>query len=232
MHTQYGYAHVSWLQVPHLDLACLPRSLTELDAQQWHDLTTASVTAGGSSSGSTVAVGGSSAGSSSKRDRVWLPSLRRLVLPRTLQVSRASTIYACTGPCAAESTAEANTAYEAAPPQFHASDDINSSDVDEQLEELLQLHHHAALLSSLCAGCPELRELELVQWQLPVAAVIAAAKQWRHLRRLSFLQPESHTEIEALHQGLASVGNGALQVQLQERLVLSRYPWSSVLSMQ
>jgi hypothetical protein len=213
---QLQQLRVAWLQVPHLDLACLPDSLTELDIQQPHDLTCVSITC---SSNSSSRVGGSTSSSS----EIWLPSLKRLVLPRMLQVNRAAACTQCTFPDGQE--------LDKAAADDSSKEDTTVDDSDEGDEdELMQLHYNAALLLDLAAACPELQELELVQWQLPPAAVLAAAQQLRHLKLLSLLQPGSKAEEEALQQQLAGVRAAGVQLRLQERLVLSSYPWSSVLA--
>jgi hypothetical protein len=230
---QLQQLQVAWLQVPHLDLACLPASLTELDVQQPHDLTTVSITC-----------------SSSSRGGVRLPSLKRLVLPRTVQVSRmaaaktngAPSNAAEEGGVQADDDAAATATQQGASPADNgltgASEDSSgcTDDDDERYckrdSELaaLQLHHHATLLLELAVGCPELQELELVQWQLPLAAVLAAARQLRYLKLLSLLRPGSKADEGVLQQQLAAAKGGSVKLKLQEQLVLSEYPWSSVLA--
>jgi hypothetical protein len=224
---------VAWLQVPHLDLAYLPASLTELDVQQPHDLTPVSITCSSSSSRRASGTHGSSSNSSSD---VWLPNLKRLVLPRTLQIIRAA---AWKTRCAFSNDSEADNDLQAAG-EAHSSnspaagDSSEASDAsddsDEDDDDLLQLHYNALLLLELAAGCPELHELQLVQWELPPAAVLAAARQLRYLKLLSLRQPGSKVEEEALLQQLAGVRGGSVRVRLQEQLVLSSYPWSSVMA--
>ncbi|KAF8072665.1 hypothetical protein HT031_000325 [Scenedesmus sp. PABB004] len=62
---QLSRLEVAWLHVPHVELAALPPSLTELDAQQPHELMPACVTC-------------------TPPGAAWLPRLRRAVLPRVL----------------------------------------------------------------------------------------------------------------------------------------------------
>jgi hypothetical protein len=225
---QLQQLQVAWLQVPHLDLACLPPSLTELDVQQPHDLTRVSITCNSSSS---------------RQSRVMLPSLKRLVLPRTLQVSRrtaaeahdalASNIQevdAQAGDVTAAAAASGTDPVPADDSVADISEDSSDHSEDDDADVLLQLHHNAALLVELAVGCPELQELELVQWQLPPAAVLAAAQQLRYLKLLSLLQPDSKVGEQVLQQQLAGVRGGSLTLKLQEQLVLSSYPWSSVLA--
>jgi hypothetical protein len=88
------------------------------------------------------------------------------------------------------------------------------------------------VLLSLALGAPELKEVELVQWQPASACVVAAAQSFPRLKLLSLVGPDGACdELRAavsavrVQQGLRSV-----DVQLQEHLVLSSFPWSSVLS--
>lgn len=49
-----------------------------------------------------------------------------------------------------------------------------------------QQHLEAALLLTLVARCPEVREAELVQWQqLPESTILAAARNLRQLKLLT-----------------------------------------------
>jgi hypothetical protein len=225
---QLQQLQVAWLQVPHLDLACLPPSLTELDVQQPHDLTSVSITC---------------SSSSSSKSGVWLPSLKRLVLPRTLQVSRTAAAALDTqasdiekagveqeNAAAADAAATGTDPVAADDNVPDASEDSSDRSEDDDTDVLLQLHQNAALLLELAVGCPELQELELVQWQLPPAAVLAAAQQLRYLKLLSLMQPDSKADEEVLQQQLAGVRGGSVTLKLQEQLVLSSYPCSSVLA--
>jgi len=96
----------------------------------------------------------------------------------------------------------------------------------------LQRHQEAALLLSIVDGCPELKELELVQWQPCPAAVLAAVQHLRFLRLLSVVGPDSNVdELQRQVEAVRVQGNmRAVDLQLQEPLVLSSYPWSSVLA--
>lgn len=242
-----------YLQVPHLDLACLPSSLMELNAQQPHDLTPVSITC---SRGSSHTGDSNKAGSSSSSG-VWLPNMKRLVLPRTLQVVRFQKgADSATGEGAGMSSAAAtgdlsatrvvpdatlagdmtpgNMAVESAEgisvSEFSSdlADDVSSADTDgDQVQ--MQLHHTAAIMLQLTLGCPELRELGLVQWQLPAAAVLSAVQHWRYLRSLSIGQPDEQRVSDMLQAGVRIVRDGNVTLELQEQLILSRYPWSSVL---
>jgi hypothetical protein len=225
---QLQQLQVAWLQVPHLDLACLPASLTELDVQQPHDLTSVSITCNSSSS-------------NSSQSRLRLPSLKRLVLPRTLQVSwrTAAESHGMLVSAIEEVDVQAEDAAAAATgpdpvaaddKASHTSEDGSAHSEDDGAYTLLQLHHNAALLLELAIGCPELQEIEFVQWQLPPAAVLAAAQQLGYLKLLSLLQPDSKADEEALQQQLAGVRGGSVTLKLQEQLLLSSYPWSSVLA--
>lgn len=248
--------HMS-LQVPHLDLACLPDSIIELDAQQPHNFTQVSITCCWATTSNS---GGTSSG------RFWLPNLRRLVLPRTLpitsiqqqtdsqaapQAADNDVTLATSGGCSI-STAEGFSPKSTPEQHFSAGgaadaddgvtdseyswDCGSNSSVSCDMEKsshcnaLIQMHHRAVLLLQLCQGCPELQHLELLQWQLPFEAVMSAAQHFRHLRMISFGRPREPGISKRMQQGLATVRGGSVAVNFQEQLVLSRYPWSSVLA--
>jgi hypothetical protein len=111
--------------------------------------------------------------------------------------------------------------------------DSSSSSLDDSEEGLeLQCHYESALLLLLAAGCPELRELELVQWQPPTAAVLAAVRELRCLKLLSVVAPEGCAgQLQPAVQAVrARHSLRPVDLQLAEALVLSSYPWSSVLA--
>lgn len=217
------------MQVPHVELSCLPPSLIELDAQQPHDLTAVSITCSGSRQSSTGSLN--------------LPNLKRLVLPRTLQVSEQQAVNAMHLMTKEDAAAAAEPVTDNLDDQdVHGNEECvsvsefsegwsshSSSSYDESADNLLQLHHNAVLLLNLSLGCFELRDLQLVQWQLPVPAVVAAAQHVRHLKVISIAQSDDATAGSSLSSGLQRVRDGSVKLELQEQLVLSRYPWSSVL---
>jgi hypothetical protein len=173
-------------QVPHIDLACLPSSLVELDAQQPHDAATCSITCDARG--------------------VCLPNLRLLVLPRPL----------------VQGAAGGND---------EDSDEETDSDSDEALA--VRLHHEAGLLLAIVGGCAQLRELELMQWAPPPAALLAAATELADLRRLSCCAVDVESPDEVVRQCAAAREALRLRpcgVAVQEQLVLSSYPWSRVLA--
>lgn len=194
------------MQVPHLDLSCLPSSLVELDAQQPRDLTRVSTTCYHSRG-------------------IHLPRLQRLVLPHLLQPT-ASVEQLLADPSGILA-ADADGAYSGM-----RSSGSSSSQGDSKEGPELQSHFEAVLLLSLAAGCPELRELELVQWQPPSVAVLAAVRELHRLKLLSVVAPEGCAG--QLQQAVQSVRARhrlrPVELQLAEALVLSSYPWSSVLA--
>lgn len=195
------------VQVPHLDLSCLPNSLVELDAQQPRDLTHVSITCCHSRG-------------------IHLPRLQRLVLPHLLQPTEQQLLADPSCMLAAD-TDEADSGMRSS----GGSSSISSQDDSEEGLEL-QCHFEAVLLLSLAAGCPELRELELVQWQPPSVAVLAAVRDLHRLKLLSVVAPEGCAG--QLQQAVQSVRTRhrlrPVELQLAEALVLSSYPWSSVLA--
>jgi len=176
------------LQVPHLDLGCLPSSLVELDAQQPRDLTRVSITCSSSTA-------------------LSLPRLQRLVLPHLLQA------------CEHQALLDPDVNMLAADTADSSSGCMDESDSSIEL----QRHQEAALLLSIVDGCPELKELELVQWQPCPAAVLAAVQHLRFLRLLSVVGPDSNVdELQRLVETARAQGNmRAVDLQLQE-LFLSR----------
>lgn len=202
------------LQVPHLDLTCLPSSLVELDAQQPRDLTRVSITC-------------------SHNRGINLPRLQHLVLPHMLQPSQQPRMQ------------DADAGHVQNPLQQPASMASGNSSEDPISEVEsdsdggsdgaatdLQHHWEAAVLLSLALGAPELKELELVQWQPPSVSVLAAARSFPWLKLLSVVGPDGDCdELQAsVSAARAQQGLRSVDVQLQEHLVLSSFPWSSVLS--
>lgn len=200
------------VQVPHLDLTCLPSSLVELDAQQPRDLTRVSITC-------------------SHSRGINLPRLQRLVLPHLLQPTEQQPggsdagMPAAGDPSEPTSMAASGSSSSQGRPDSEA-DYLSTDGCDADLQQ----HWEAALLLSVVLGAPELKELELVQWCPPIACIAAAAGGLRWLRLLSVVAQD-----EALPQAVAAARApgqlGAVDLQLQEPLVLSSYPWSSVLAM-
>lgn len=231
------------MQVPHLDLACLPSSLVEFDAQQPHDLTPVSITCRGPSSNLCTS------------NVVWLPNLKRLVLPSTLQVQPVPQIAAAAAAADPDSAidgaglpaqaaqarvesvssaslaAASDSAECVSVSEFSEDWDGNSSDGSDKAHanSLMQLHQNATLLLQLSLGCPELRQLELVQWQLPARAVLAAVQHMRYLKTVSIAPPDDDWASDMLGQGVEAVRGGAVKLEVQAKLVHARYPWSSVL---
>lgn len=149
---------------------------------------------------------------------VSLPRLQRLVLPHLLQVRQHPALLG-SGLLASHQTDSSSSCSDA------SEDDSRCA---------LQSHYEALLLLSVICGCPELKELELVQWQPPREAVLAAAGHLRFLRLLSVVAPEGHEGASELRQALTAVraqrNLRPTDLQLQEALVLMSYPWSSVLA--
>lgn len=194
------------MQVPHLDLSCLPNSLVELDAQQPRDLTRVSITCCHSRG-------------------IHLPRLQRLVLPHLLQPTAQQLLADPSGMLAADADGADSG-------MRSSGSSSSSSQGDSEEGPELQCHFEAVLLLSLAAGCPELRELELVQWQPPSVAVLAAVRELHRLKLLSVVAPEGCAG--QLQQAVQSVRARhrlrPVELQLAEALVLSSYPWSSVLA--
>lgn len=201
--------------MPHLDLSFLPSSLVELDAQQPHDLTHVSITCRSSTG-------------------IDLPRLQRVVLPHLLQPTeqqpdgRQSVDPSSSSMLAA---GRGNTSDMQSDGSTQDAHDDNSCE-DEGSPEL-QSHYEAALLLSVAHGCPELKELELVQWQPPSAAVLAAVQELKRLKLLSVVEPEECAgRLLQQVQAVRTQHNlRAVDVQLAEPFVLSSYPWRSVLAM-
>jgi hypothetical protein len=207
---------VAVAQVPHLDLSCLPSSLVELDAQQPHDLTRASITCCNSCG-------------------IVLPRLRRLVLPQLLQPNvqaGANHMDDLTSMLAADQVAGSSGQSDGSngvSQGYRGSDSASNDEGDVQL----QRHYEAALLLSIAQGCPELKELELVQWQPPSIAVLAAVQGLKWLKMISVVGPEGCADQlqQQVHAVRAQHNLRPVDVDLAEPLVLSSYPWSSVLAM-
>jgi hypothetical protein len=113
-----------------------------------------------------------------------------------------------------------------------AADSDSGSDYDDASVSVVQQHYEAALMLCVIQGCPELKELELVQWQPPAVVICKAAQHLRSLQVLSLVAGVEFTEdCQQQVAGLrAQHGLKPLDMQLQEPLVLSSYPWSSVLA--
>lgn len=206
---------VAAAQVPHLDLSCLPSSLLELDAQQPHDLTRVSITCCNSRG-------------------IDLPRLRRMVLPQLLQptVQPDAIMADLTSMLAADQAAGSSMQSDSSDGGSQGDYASGSESVDEGGLQL-QRHYEAALLLSVAQGCPELKELELVQWQPPSTAVLAAVQGLKWLKMLSVVGPEGCADqLQQQVQAVRAQHNlRPVDVDLAEPLVLSSYPWSSVLAM-
>eukprot|EP00775_Hariotina_reticulata_P010542 gene10542-10702_t len=185
---QLQQLEVARLTVPHLDLACLPSSLVELDVQQRQDRPEVSPTITGGSgfvdgpgSSHSYTCGSSSTGSGA---RVHLPRLKKLTLPRPLVVARRRL-----------STAEDTISCSAAVEDDDDGGGGGGSDGDKvegmMDHEILWMHQSCLLLLALAAGCPELRSLDLLQWQLPTGIVLAAVNRLQYLSWLSLCQPDT-----------------------------------------
>jgi hypothetical protein len=109
----------------------------------------------------------------------------------------------------------------------------DTADNDSGSDSIVQQHYEAQLMLCVIQGCPELKELELVQWQPPALVVWKAAQHLKSLKLLSLVDGDDL--VESCQQQVADIraqhGLKALDLQLQEPLVLSSYPWSSVLAM-
>lgn len=157
-----------------------------------------------------------------------LPRLQRLVLPHLLQPD-APTAWLSGGGHGGCSDSDSS------------SGDYDSCDSGSSQQKLRQQHYKAALLLAIVGGCPDIKELELVQWQPPRAAVLAAGGQLQFLRLLSVVDEATDDggggdAAADLRAQLAAVRTQrgiklAVDLQLQEFLVLSSFPWSSVLAM-
>jgi hypothetical protein len=199
-----------------LDLSCLPSSLVELDAQQPHDLTRVSITCCNSCG-------------------IDLPRLRRLVLPQLLQPTvqpDAINMDDPTSMLAADQVAGSSMQSDGSDGGSQGNCSSGSASVDGG-DLQLQRHYEAVLLLSVAQGCPELKELELVQWQPPSIAVLAAAQGLQWLKMLSVVGPEGCADqLQQQVQVVRAQHNlRPVDIDLSEPLVLSSYPWSSVLAM-
>jgi hypothetical protein len=199
-----------------LDLTCLPSSLVELDAQQPRDLTRVSITC-------------------SHIRGINLPRLQHLVLPHLLQPAQQPRMQGAHAgslqdPLEPTSMASGNKSRDDA--DTEADSDGDSGSGSEGAAADLQHHWEAAVLLSLALGAPELKDLELVQWQPPSAYVVAAAQSFPWLKLLSVVGPDGACDelLASVSAARAQQGLRSFNVQLQEHLVLSSFPWSSVLS--
>jgi hypothetical protein len=185
-----------WLRVPHLDLACLPSRLVELEMRPLDEMTEVSLTINGgswrddgASSSHSYMCKSSSSGSSAQ---LHLPRLKELTLAHPLVL--------------AKRTWSADTAFimRAAAVADDGDDGGAGNGGEGRSQDILQMHHNSLLLLALAAGCPELRILDLVRWLLPTDIIVTAVRQLRHLSRL-FMCPPDIVEEEQLKQQLATL---------------------------
>lgn len=149
------------------------------------------------------------------RGAVALPALRRAVLPLPL-VPQAQAQQQVRQPGASSSA---------------SGSDSDSDEYDCELPSQEELHHNGRLVLALAAGCGELRELELVQWALPPAVTLAVAAALPRLRLLAAEVPADAACAGALRAAVAALRGRRVKLDLQQRLVLSSFPWHRVLAM-